>query len=318
MLGLLDAALLQGLFYGVGAIGVAIAFRVLRYPDLTADGAFVLAAACFAAAMLTWGWPWWAALLAALAAGGMAGITTGLIHQVAGVNRLLSGILTTMVCYSLAFRVLSNRGNRSIHGAETPLSWAAAVDRGGALGVDGLHAATLLVGGGAVAGVVLILGLLFRSEWGLVLRATGSNRSLVQRFGLNAPRFTLAGLFLANALVGVSASMVVARDGFVDVNMGVGIIIVLIAALVVGEQILHWVAPKAAAHAVWGPILAALVGTFLYYMLYLVVLRASVRGWLPFGIQPTDLRMLSAVLVILMVLVRSRSARPEPEHSVVL
>ena len=318
MLGLLDSALLQGVFYGVAAIGVAIAFRVLRYPDLTADGAFVLGAASFAAAMLTLAWPWWAALAVAVGAGGLAGLATGLIHQVAGVNRLLSGILTTMICYSLSFRILSNRGNRSVQGVETPLNWAASFDRSGGMTGIGLHPATLLLGVVTVGFVVLVVRFLFRSEWGLVFRATGSNASLVDRYGLNSKRYMLAGLFLANALVAVSASMIVARDGFVDVNMGIGIIIVLIAALVIGEQILYWVAPQVANHAVWGPIGAALTGTFLYYLLYLIVLRASVRGILPLGILPTDLRMLSAILVVLMVLVRSRSGRQEPEHSVVL
>lgn len=318
MLGLIDNALMQTWGYGIAVIGIAIAFRILRYPDLTADGSFILGASVFASVLLFAEWPWWAGLALASLAGGVAGIITGLIHQIARVNRLLSGILTTMICYSLAFRVLSERGNRSVLGVDTPFARAFLRDRASGFSDLGLHPATLGLGLVTLAGVTLFAWLLLRSEWGLVLRATGSNPKVVKRYNRQPGFYVLAGLFLANALVGFSGGLIVARDGFVDVNMGTGLIIVLIAALVVGEQIFRWVAPRLAARPMAGPALAAIGGTFLYYLFYLIILRVSLRRDLPIQILPTDLKMISALVVVMVLWIRSRSSHLEPEHRVVL
>lgn len=317
MLSLLDNALLQALSYGIATLGIALALRIVRYPDLTADGSFVLGAAvCGAVLLETGSWP--VAVLASVAAGGVAGLLTGTIHQVARVSRILSGILTSMMCYSLAFRTLSNRPNRSIAGIGTPYDFAASLDRRG-WGVEwGLHPASLLIGSTVTGLVVAIVWWALRSEWGLVLRATGSNASVIRSYGRKPDRYVLSGLIMANGLVALSASLVVTRQDFVDINMGVGILILLIAALVVGEQILGRIAPALAAHPLLGPLAGALVGTFLYYLFYLAILRASVRGWLPVQVQPTDLKLLSALVVIAVILLRSRSARTESEQPVVL
>lgn len=317
MLSLLDNALLQALSYGIAAIGIALSLRVVRYPDLTADGSFVLGAAvCGAILLETKSWP--AAVLGSVAAGGGAGLLTALVHQVARVSRILSGILTSMICYSIAFRVLSNRPNRTVAGIWTPFDLARSLDRDSGLQSVGLHPASLLFGTLVVCSVVVAIWWILRSEWGLVLRATGSNASVVRSYGRKPERYVLSGLVLGNGLVALSASLVVSRQSFVDVNMGVGILIMLIAALVVGEQVLVKLMPTFAAHPLLGASAAALAGTFLYYLLYLSVLRASVRGLLPVRVQPTDLKMLSALVVVAVILLRSRSARTQSEQPVVL
>ena len=129
LLQVLDNALLQGLTMGVGVLGLAVAFRVLRYPDLTPDGSFLIGAAVFAAFLLgevPGGWP--VALGAAVIAGGLAGWLTAALRSIIGVNRLLTGILTTMIAYSLAFRILGGRPNQGLGDSAALFSGARALE----------------------------------------------------------------------------------------------------------------------------------------------------------------------------------------------
>ena len=312
VLGLFDNALVQAASYGIAVLGVVLALRVLRYPDLTADGSFLLGATAFAGA-LTAGTGWPVAALAAVAAGCLAGLATAAIHTLVRVNKLLSGILTSMVCYSLAFRILSGRPNVSILDYRTPYAAASDADRVGRFIELGLHPLSLglglLVLGVVCAGVWMLL----RSEFGLVLRATGSRPSLVERAGRRPARYVTVGLAVANGLVGLAGAAVTARQGFVDVNMGVGVIIVLIAALVLGEETLRHVWRRVGTSAIGGRVAAAVFGTLLYYLLYLGILRASLAGILPIDIRPTDLKMLSAAMVVAVILVRVRSQNIEED-----
>lgn len=123
-------------------------------------------------------------------------------------------------------------------------------------------------------------------------------------------RLQAQGLALANGLVGVSAAVVVSRQGFVDINMAVGIVITLIAALVIGEAVLR-IFGIDPARSVSTRILAVFMGTVLYFLLYILILRASILGWIPVEIRPTDLKLLSALAVVLAVSVRNRKGSKE-------
>ena len=145
LLGLLDNASVQGLTYGVAVLGLTVAFRVIRFPDLTADGSFVLGASAFAAAALR-NLPWAVALGCAVLAGAICGLTTTLVHQRLRVGPLLSGILTTMVAYSIAFRVMG-RSNLGLLSVATPYTWLSSWDDVDAWRALQVRPGTLVVSG---------------------------------------------------------------------------------------------------------------------------------------------------------------------------
>lgn len=316
LVSLLDNALLQGLGYGIAVLGLAISFRVLRYPDLTADGSFLLGAAAFGAILVS-GLGWATAIVGSVVTGVLAGAVTALLHAGAGVNRLLSGILTTMISYSLAFRVLSGRSNLSLDSRSTPFSLAEALDaKWDGFGLS-VHATSLAISlGVAAAAAFVVLGLL-KSELGIVLRATGENESLISSLGRRPKYYHALGLALANGLIGLTGGLVAARQGFADVNMGVGIIITLAAALVIGEELMRLVGLNPAV-SILGRVIAPVVGACLYFFLYLLVLRASILGWIPLRIRPTDLKMMSALIVVAVVLVRTHAGKQTGQRDEVL
>lgn len=301
MLDLLDNASLQGLGYAAAVVGIALAFRVLKYPDLTADGSFMVGATAYAGALLS-GWPELVAVVAGLSCGALAGLVTAGLAGLVGVNRLLSGILTSMLCYSISIRILGGSPNANLLGQHTFLDVAAGFDRQAGAG----HLATLAMLGAIVLAAAGILAAFLRSDAGLLLRAAGANASLVSDLGRRPEIQQALGLTIANALVALSGVTVAARQGFVDVNMGVGIVIVIVAALIIGEQLLTLIGFRPD-RSIGHRLLGAVLGSVAYFALYLLILRASIRGWLPLDVRPTDLKMLSAVLVITAHLVRKKS-----------
>lgn len=307
LLGVADGALQQGLTFGIGATGVALSLRSLRFPDLTSDGSFLLGATAFGATV-TSGLAWPFALGVALIAGAGAGITTAAIHHVAGVNRLLSGILTSMICYSVGFWFLSGRPNIGIENRATPYTAAERLDATASWAGGDLHLAQLGVSALFVAAVVAGLWVLLGSQWGLVLRATGQDESLVTSLGRAPSRYRTMGLTIANGLVGLAGGLVAARQGFADVNMGPGSIVIFIASLVLGEELVRRVLPLRQ-DSVPARLLAPLAGCIAYYGIFLGILRASIAGLLPVGIRPTDLRLISAILIVSVVFWRSRRSQ---------
>ena len=304
MLQLIDNAVLQGLSYGCAVLGVMLAFRILRYPDLTPDGSFLLGATTYAAAVVA-GFPLAMALALAFLAGVAAGTVTSLLHSWVGLNRLLTGILTTMISYSVAFRVLG-KPNVGLMQAPGLFEYAKVFDSSKLLRNLQIHPGQvliLLVISLFVAGMLLYL---LRTEWGLILRATGNNRALIAGLDRNPIVYQTLGLALANGIVAVAAAVISDRQGFSDVNMGTGVIITLIAALIIGEELARMFHSGSKATLI-NRIGSSFLGSFVYFLLYLLILRASIRGWLFFDVEPTDLRMLSALVVIVVVALRARS-----------
>ena len=308
MLDLIDNTALQALSYGIAVLGLSVAFRVLRYPDLTADGSFVLGAVTFAATLLS-GSGWMIAVVAAVFVGAVAGAFTGVLHYWFGVSRLLTGILTSMIAYSLAFRVLDGRPNVGVSSFPTMFSgFSGWDDLGAALGIHP-NELVVLLGFALLAGIATLL--LLNTEFGLALRGTGGNLPLVRQLGHSTTLIQVSGLAIANALVALAAALVTANQGFADVNMGIGVIISLVAALVIGEEAIDRISGRLAKRNS-GRIAAAFLGSAIYYFVSLLILRASIRGWIPVVITPTDLKMLSAVVVIVVIMLRrSRAAGEE-------
>jgi putative ABC transport system permease protein len=316
LLSMLDNALLQGLSYGVAVLGVAVSFRVLRYPDLTPDGSFLLGGSAFGALLCSgFGWP--IAAAGATSVGALAGLGTAVLHTKWRVNRLLAGILTTMICYSLGFRILSGKSNLSLGDAITMFTWAETQDAAPAWRQMSIHPAALLISGLVAVVMAVLLFMLLRSEMGIVLRASGENPTLIEELGRRPSRYHTLGLALANALVGLAGGLVAARQGFVDVNMGVGVVITLIASLIIGEDLLRLVGLTPSRRLVT-QVLAPITGCCAYYLLYLTMLRASIHDWIPVRIQPTDLKLLSALIVITVIAIRARIPGRRPDGEEVL
>lgn len=284
---ILTSGLQQGLLYSFMVLGVFIAFRVLDFPDLTVDGSLPLGAAV-TAALVVGGHSPWLATLAGVLAGVAAGMTTGLLHIVlkggsagGATNygpKLLAGILTMTALYTINLRVMGR--------SNTPL-----------LGVDGVFeklgdligmALTAWVLIAALALLVLVVKLaidwFLHTELGLCLRATGDNEQMIRAMGTNTDTMRIIGLGLANGLVALTGSLVAQQQGFADVGMGIGTIVAGLAGVIMGEVIfgersISWV------------LFSVIGGSIVYRLLIALSLRL--------GIAPTDLKLLTAVLVVL-------------------
>lgn len=300
--GLFDVAIQQGLTLGIGTVGVAVALRCLRYPDLGSDGSFLLGAVTFGGALVNEAtWP--IALLVAMLVGGAAGALTSAIHHWGGTSRLLSGLLTSMICYSIGFWVLNGRPNVGLIGRTTAFSLAERWDADTPLAGASFHpwqiAVALLFATAVVGGLTVLL----RSEWGLVVRATGYDERRVTALGRSAPGYRTAGLIAANALVALAGGLMASRQGFADVNMGPGAIVTFIASMVLGEEVLRILWPTA--RETTRLAVAPVAGCILYNLIFLTILQSGVSGWLPIAIRPTDLKLVAAVTIIVLMFLRS-------------
>lgn len=271
-------ALTQGLAYGFLAWGVMISLRGLRFADITVDGSLTTGAAVAAALILS-GQPPWLAVIAAFAAGGLAGCVTGLLHTKFGINDLLSGILSMTALYSVNLHIMG-RSNLALSSESTLVSQA----RGfmGDPSVSDLPALALF----GLFSIISTWGLIWflRSDIGLALRATGDNPQMISAQGVNPARMRIFGLALANACVGFSGALVAQYQGFADINMGIGSLVGGIASVIVGETLLG------KRSAVW-MVVSAVVGSIAYRFLIALALQA--------GLNPIDLKLATAAFVFL-------------------
>lgn len=268
-------ALEQGLAFGLMALGVYVTFRVLDFPDLTADGSFALGGASAAALLVAGAGPATATIAAGFA-GALAGAATGLLHTRFRISGLLAGILTMTALYSVNLRVMG-RANIPLLTQSTLFTLV----ENRVLGGGGLAPLLLLVPLVGVA--VLLLVAFLRTEAGLVLRATGDNQQMVRSVGSSTAGAQVLGLSLANGLVAVSGAVVAQQQGFADIGMGVGTIVAGLASVIVGEAVLR---PR----GLGGRVLAAVGGSIIY--------RGAVAAALQLGFAPTDLKLVTAIIVV--------------------
>lgn len=273
-LGALGGALEQGLVYAVMALGVYLTFRVLNFPDLTVDGSFPLGAAA-AAKLICSGVDPVLATVVAPVLGFVAGATTGVLNTKLKISGLLAGILTMTALYSVNLRVMG-RANIPLLRSATILTTL----RG--LGIPGNVAALLLFLSCAVA-IKLVLDAFLRTEFGLALRATGDNEVMIRSLGVNTDSMKIVGLGLSNALVALSGAMVAQYQGFADIGMGIGMVVAGLASVIIGGAIF---APTSIGLATFG----AVAGSVVY--------RFAVFFALRLGFAPTDLKIVTAALVV--------------------
>lgn len=273
-----------GLLYGPLALGIYLAISVLSLPDMTLEGSFGVGAAAGAATVAA-GWDPVSAMLAGMGAGATAGLITALLHTRLRMNVLLTGILVTSAAWSVSILIMGS-GNLSLVRMTTLFTWA----RG--LGLN-LQGASLLVGGGVTLILALALGLYLHTGSGLAMRATGLNIQTARGFGIRTEGYQIAGLMIANALAGASGVLVAQSQGFMDVTIQSGVIVVGLAALVIGTTLLP-------SEKVVTGILAVILGAVVYRVVIAFCLRA--------GIPPGNLKLLTTVIVLAFIALRLNGA----------
>jgi len=276
----MQAALEQGLIFGIMALGVLISYKILDFPDLSVDGSFPLGAAVGAAVLVGGHSPLLALLLAA-AAGSLAGLVTGFIHTRFRITHLLSGIIVMIALYSVNIRVLGGAANQQLF--QTPHLFSGFVP---ALPVLLLF----------VLGAKLGLDYLLRTQFGFALRALGDNPQVVTNLGLNADTYKILGLMVSGALIGLSGALMAQYQGYADVGMGTGMLVIGLAAIILGETVFSRLKGV-------GLTTVAVTGAVLY--------RLVVAGALKLGLPASDLKLITAVLLlgILVLQQRPRKAR---------
>lgn len=270
----LDTVVQLAFLYGISAMAVAFAFRVVGFPDLTPDGSFVLGAA-IAGVLALKGFPLVLGMLASAAGGAIAGMATAVLHTRIGISRLLSGILVMLSLYSISLRLMG-RSNLSLLNVDNPLSSLGRRD-------DIVPAlVTFAICAAAFALVILLL----RTKMGVRLRAAGDSESALELRGHKREPYYIIGLGFANALAAGSGAVIAFYQGFTDVSMGTGLVVTCLAAIVMGETMLR---PENVLSLMASPI----VGMFLYEFVLSIALRV--------GFTPADLKISTAVLAMTFV-----------------
>lgn len=274
MIDLLLPTISQGLLWSLLALGVYITFRVLDIADLTVEGSFPLGASV-AVTLLVKDVNPVTAILAAALAGGISGVVTGLLHTKLKIPALLAGILTMIALYSVNLRIMG-KANISLLGKETAFTVLES-----ALGVA-YSQAVLLVGILSCAVFSVLMYWFFGTEIGAAIRATGYNPQMIRAQGVDTNVMLLIGLFFSNALVAVAGALVAQSNGFADVGMGVGTIVIGLASVIIGEVLFGTRSFK-------NSLISVILGSIVYRLVIAIVLQM--------GMPPNDLKLFTAVLV---------------------
>lgn len=266
----------QGLAYALLALAVYLSFRTLDFPDLTVDGSFPLGGAVAAVLMAGGGNPF-VATLAAVGAGLAAGTFTGLLNTKLKINALLAGILTMIGLYSINLAIMG-RSNISLLRIDTVFDKIANV-----FGVSTSTTLVILSLAVLVAIIVIILARFLHTSIGLAIRATGDNSQMIRGLGVDTDKTKIIGLSLSNGLVALSGALVAQDQGFTDVGMGIGMIIIGLASVIIGESLFR---PK----TVTWTLVSVAGGSIVYRLFVAVALRL--------GMAPGMLKLVTALLVI--------------------
>ena len=283
-------ALEQGLVYGIMVLGVYLTFRVLDFPDLTVDGSLPLGAAVSAVA-ITHGINPFLALVLAAVAGFLAGMVTALLNTKLQILHLLASILTMIALYSINIRIMDGP-NISLLGVDTVLDPIMASGLPGYLAAPALYA-------GFILAVTAALIWFLHTELGQAMLATGDNPQMITSQGVNTHTVILLGVGLSNAMVAFSGALVAQNQGAADVNMGVGTIIAGLASVIVGETVFGQ-------GGVVRACIAVVCGSVLYRLAIALALGLKLGS---FAITPSDLNLITAVLVVLALMVPKIKAR---------
>lgn len=289
LLNALPGAVAQGLVWGIMAIGVYLTFRILDIADLTVDGSLGTGGAVCIMLMLT-GHNVWVSLLGAILAGMAAGFVTGILHTFMGIPAILAGILTQLGLYSINLKTMG-KANQAINVDKFNLLVSLRFIRKVAL-----YKNTIVVVAVMIVVLIAVLYWFFGTEMGCSLRATGCNDKMARAQGINTDFCRVLGLMISNGLVALSGALLAQYQGFADINMGRGAIVIGLAAVIIGE-------------AVFGKIfrnfgfrlLGVALGSIIYYLVLQIVI------WM--GIDTDLLKLLSAAVVAVFLAIPNWKSR---------
>ena len=276
----LFGALESGLIYALVALGVYISFRVLDFPDLTADGSFPLGGAVAGVAIIAGVNPWLACIFGMLA-GGVAGLVTAWLHVKLGILQLLSSILVMVALYAVNLRIMQ-APNLALLGEPTIFDELVTDNNG--------YWMRCVVIGGVVIAAKFFLDWFFSTEMGLAMRATGSNLRMSQAQGIATSRSILLGMAISNGLIALAGAIFVQTQGGADISIGVGTIVIGLAAVIIGETIMP------AKKMLWIT-LSAIIGAILYKFFIQIALSNDTLRAIGFG--PQDVNLVTALLVVI-------------------
>jgi len=276
----IDTGLTMGLVFALGVLAFALAFRAFGFPDLSIEGSFPIGAAVFAGAVRADA-PLWLALVLVLLAGGLSGAGTALIHARLGINKFLSGILMVAICYSLSFRIM-DAPNLGLIDSPTIFGVAEALDEGV------IKWGSLLVLASLVGASALLAYFGLESRAGLRLRVAGTNPEHAHTLGIRVTASLVLGLAATNALTALSGAVLAMYQGFSDVQMGQGLLVFAIAGVMIGERLV----PQRLPYLVY-VLTAAILGSLVYNLIVAFAIRVDIK--------PTDLKLLTALIVIAVI-----------------
>ena len=271
---MLQATIEQSLIFAIMVLGVYISFRILNFPDMTVDGTFPLGAA-ISAKLLTLGVNPYLTLLVALISGAAAGAITGLIHVKLKVKDLLAGILVMTALYSVNLRVMGK--------SNIPL-----FEEDNIFNTEYSMMITIVV---LILISKFILDYLLKTKFGFALKALGDNENLIVSLGLNEEKYKIYGLMIANAFVAFSGAVLAQYQGFADVGMGTGIIVIGLASIIIGDTLFGKRRRLAGTTIV-------IIGSILY--------RGVIAVTLSMGMDASDLKLITSVIVIIILWIQKQ------------
>ena len=271
---MLQATIEQSLIFAIMVLGVYISFRILNFPDMTVDGTFPLGAA-ISAKLLTLGVNPYLTLLVALIAGAAAGAITGLIHVKLKVKDLLAGILVMTALYSVNLRVMGK--------SNIPL-----FEEDNIFNNEYSMMITIVV---LILISKFLLDYLLKTKFGFALKALGDNENLIVSLGLNEEKYKIYGLMIANAFVAFSGAVLAQYQGFADVGMGTGIIVIGLASIIIGDTLFGKRRRLAGTTIV-------IIGSILY--------RGVIAVTLSMGMDASDLKLITSVIVIIILWIQKQ------------
>jgi len=278
-MGILVSAIGQGLIWATLGIGLFLSFRILNFPDMTVEGTFPLGAAVSVTLIASGVDPFISAIVAALA-GGVAGMVTGLLYTKGKIPILLAGILTMTAIYSINLRIMG-QANKSLLGDKTLFNakFLDFLPTNFPTVIVGLVLITIITGGMAI---------FLQTELGQAFIATGDNPAMARSMGINSDAMTNMGLVISNALIAFGGALVAQNNGFSDVNMGIGIIVVALASIIIGEVAFS------DQMTLGERLITIVIGSILYRFVLVAVLYV--------GFNANDLNLFSAVILGLALL----------------
>ena len=269
------SAIGQGLLWGLLGLGLYLTFRILDFPDLTVEGTFPLGA-CVCVAAITHGLSPFIGLLLSLLAGALAGLATGLLYTKLNIPNILAGILVMTGMYSIDLRILG-RSNVGLLNYQTFFNYDF---------IQQLpdYLVAIVIGVIFVVVVITLLTGFINTDLGQAFVATGDNERMAASFGINTDNTKILGLMVSNGIIGLAGGMIAQHDGYADVNMGIGTIVIGLAAIIIGEVLLPNLSLS-------GRLIAIIIGSIAYRFVILIVLQL--------GFNTNDTKLLSAIILAL-------------------